>query len=163
MTITILQEKLQEQFEGVKSLVDTTPEGFFIPFESIHSVCLFLRDLKDGYFDLLSCVSVVDLGPEQNQFEVFYHLTSITAEIAVTLKVVIGRKQPEIRSVSDIWKTADWHEREAFDLFGVQFLEHPDLRRILLPKDWEGHPMRKDYTEQEKYHGIVVKYDRDDN
>jgi NADH-quinone oxidoreductase subunit C len=60
--------------------------------------------------------------------------------------------------VSSIWKTADWHEREAYDLVGVQFVNHPNLTRILLPADWQGHPLRKDYVEQERYHGIQVKY-----
>ena len=77
------------------------------------------------------------------------------------LKVQIDREikeNAEIDSVSGIWKTADWHEREIFDFYGVKFNNHPDLRRILLPADWIGHPMRKDYQEQETYHGIKVKY-----
>ena len=79
------------------------------------------------------------------------------------LKVEVARnteegKLPQVPSVSSIWKTADWHEREAFDLVGIEFTNHPDLRRILLPSDWEGYPLRKDYKEQEEYHGIKVKY-----
>ena len=67
-------------------------------------------------------------------------------------------KLPQVPSLVKIWKTADWHEREVYDLVGVNFKGHPDLRRILLPEDWEGHPLRKDYQEQEKYNGIKVKY-----
>ena len=63
-----------------------------------------------------------------------------------------------VPTLTSLWRTADWHEREAFDLFGIQFENHPDLRRILLPQDWEGHPMQKDYKEQKYYHGITVKY-----
>ena len=79
------------------------------------------------------------------------------------LKVVFDRAlpneaAPQVPTVSHIWKTADWHEREAFDLMGIQFSNHPDLRRILLPEDWEGHPLRQDYQAQEYYHGIQVKY-----
>jgi NADH-quinone oxidoreductase subunit C len=79
------------------------------------------------------------------------------------LKVVVprnieGQAIPQIPTVSSIWKTADWHEREAFDLMGIEFVGHPDLRRILLPEDWVGHPLRKDYQVQDYYHGIQVKY-----
>ena len=74
------------------------------------------------------------------------------------LKVVLDREKPEVDSVVDFWRTAEWHEREAFDLIGVKFLGHPDLRRILLPADWEGHPLRKDYQHQEYYRGIKVEY-----
>jgi NADH-quinone oxidoreductase subunit C len=70
---------------------------------------------------------------------------------------MLDREKPSIASVSSVWRTADWHEREAFDFYGIQFEGHPDLRRILLPEDWEGHPLRKDYVEQMKYHGIQVK------
>ena len=70
-----------------------------------------------------------------------------------------NREKPEVQSLSSIWKTADWHEREAYDFFGIQFLGHPNLTRILLPADWEGHPLRKDYVEQERYRGIKVKYE----
>jgi NADH-quinone oxidoreductase subunit C len=106
----------------------------------------------------LSCVTAIDLGPEQGQIEVIYTLYSIPKHVTVHLKVVAERDKAEIPSVSSIWKTADWHEREAFDLVGVQFVNHPNLIRILLPTDWEGHPLRKDYVEQERYHGIQVKY-----
>jgi NADH-quinone oxidoreductase subunit C len=75
------------------------------------------------------------------------------------LRVVLDREKPEVPSLSGIWKTADWHEREAYDFFGIQFTGHPNLTRILLPADWEGHPLRKDYVEQERYHGIKVKYE----
>jgi NADH-quinone oxidoreductase subunit C len=92
--------------------------------------------------------------------EVIYTLYSIPNHITLHLRVILDRSSPVISSVSSVWRTADWHEREAFDFFGIEFANHPDLRRILLPEDWEGHPLRKDYVEQSKYHGIQVKYDR---
>jgi NADH-quinone oxidoreductase subunit C len=85
-------------------------------------------------------------------------LYSIPYNFSIMLKVVIPRDNPVIRSVASIWKTANWHEREIFDLFGVQFQNHPDLRRILLPADWDGHPLRKDYKQQEYYKNIKVDY-----
>jgi NADH-quinone oxidoreductase subunit C len=103
----------------------------------------------------------VDNGTEAGNIDLVYHLTSIPFEKSVILKVQIDRMlgdKDKIDSVSSVWRTADWHEREIYDFFGVKFNNHPDLRRILLPADWEGHPLRKDYQEQETYHGIKVKY-----
>ncbi|MCL4147034.1 UNVERIFIED_CONTAM: hypothetical protein GTU68_050159 [Idotea baltica] len=106
----------------------------------------------------------MDNGPENNTMELWYHLTSIPFEKSFIIRVIIDRtpkegdELPTVPSLSSIWKTADWHEREAFDLLGINFSEHPDLRRILLPADWVGYPLRKDYKEMEEYHGIKVKY-----
>ncbi|HET9487574.1 MAG TPA: NADH-quinone oxidoreductase subunit C, partial [Chryseosolibacter sp.] len=75
-----------------------------------------------------------------------------------SLKVTVSRDHAEVDSVEDVWKTANWHEREAYDLFGIKFRGHPDLRRILLPADWEGHPLRKDYKQQEYYRGVKLDY-----
>jgi len=125
-------------------------------------VCLLLRDHADTYFDFLSCISAVDDGIEAGTFTVVYHLASFPYNYQLTLKVVVPNDRqldnlPSVPSVSGVWRTADWHEREAFDLMGVYFEGHPDLRRILLPEDWEGYPLRKDYEEAEMYHGIAIK------
>jgi NADH-quinone oxidoreductase subunit C len=106
--------------------------------------------------DYLDCLSGVDLG--KNMLGVTYNLSSITHHHKLTVKVEVSREKPEIHSVSSIWGTADWHEREAFDLFGIVFTNHPDLRRILLPDDWDGHPLRKDYKVPEFYRGMKVPY-----
>ena len=90
--------------------------------------------------------------------EVIYHLYSIPYDLHLALSVELSRKQPTVDSVTAIWRGANWHEREAYDLLGIQFNNHPDLRRILLPEDWDGFPLRKDYQEQENYHDIKVKY-----
>jgi NADH-quinone oxidoreductase subunit C len=123
---------------------------------------------EDCYFDMLSCLTGLDNGVEKaamdiGTMEVIYNLYSIPFEHGLMLKVIIPRNQigealPQVPTVSHIWKTADWHERETFDLMGISFTNHPDLRRILLPEDWVGHPLRKDYEAQEYYHGIQVKY-----
>ena len=125
-------------------------------------VCLFLRDHEATYFDFLSCISAVDDGVAAGTFTVVYHLASIPHRHQLTLKVIVENDRrldnlPSVPSVHAVWRTADWHEREAFDLMGIYFEGHPDLRRILLPDDWEGYPLRKDYEEAELYHGIAIK------
>lgn len=127
----------------------------------IADVCLELRDNPKTYFDFLSCLTGVDYGAEGNKFGVVYHLASIPYKSQLTLKVVKehDRKSPQLPSflsVSSVWRTAEWHEREAFDLVGIFFENNPDLRRILLPDDWEGYPLRKDYKNPEYYKGIKV-------
>jgi NADH-quinone oxidoreductase subunit C len=125
--------------------------------EHILPVCEFLWKNPSTYFDSLSCLTAIDQGPEAGKMEVIYTLYSIPNHVTMHLRVMLDREKPSVASVSSVWRTADWHEREAFDFYGIQFEGHPDLRRILLPEDWEGHPLRKDYVEQTKYHGIQVK------
>ena len=109
----------------------------------IASVCGFLK--HDQAFVRLSAVTAVDRYPAEPRFEIVYHLHSIDRNERLRLKCRIGGEKPEIESVTSVWRSADWYEREVFDLFGVVFTGHPDLRRIMLPDDWEGHPLRKDY------------------
>lgn len=133
-----------------------------IKHEKLAAVCLFLRDHQETYFDFLSCISAVDNGVDSGSFSIVYHLASIPHQHQLTLKVIVDNDRrldnlPVVPTVSGVWRTADWHEREAFDLMGIYFEGHPDLRRILLPEDWEGYPLRKDYEEAETYHGIAIK------
>lgn len=160
-------------FKEIKSLISTafpdaitgedlvaTPQALLVRPEYIHPVCELLHTSEKTYFDSLSCLTGIDNGPEANTMEVVYNLYSIPRDLHLMLKVELNRDQPVVTSMTDIWRTANWHEREAYDLLGIRFENHPDLRRILLPNDWEGHPLRKDYQEQEKYHGMNVGYDR---
>lgn len=159
------------KFEEIKKLIEekfpaavlsedfnATPEVLEVANDSILEVAQFLHEDRKTYFDSLSCLTGLDNGPDTNTMEVIYHLYSIPYDLHLALKVTLNREKPEIKSVVPIWRTAEWHEREAYDLLGIVFLNHPDLRRILLPADWEGHPLRKDYVEQELYHDIKVKY-----
>src|SRR5690606_4745486 len=132
-----------------------------IHIDNLVETAFLLRDTEGYYFDFLSNISAVDYYPEQ-KFSVVYHLASIPYQTQLTLKVEIENdRQPDnlpvVPSVSAVWRTADWHEREAFDLMGIFFNGHPDLRRILLPDDWQGYPLRKDYEDAETYHGIAIK------
>jgi NADH-quinone oxidoreductase subunit C len=109
----------------------------------IASVCGFLK--YDQTFVRLSTVTAVDRFPAEPRFEVVYHLHSIEHNERIRLKCRLAAENPVIESVTSVWRGADWYEREVFDLFGISFSNHPDLRRIMMPDDWEGHPLRKDY------------------
>lgn len=109
----------------------------------IASVCGFLK--YDQSFVRLSSVTAVDRYPAEPRFEVVYHLYSLDRKERIRLKCRLRGEDPAIESVTSVWRGAGWYEREVFDLFGIQFLGHPDLRRIMMPDDWEGHPLRKDY------------------
>lgn len=144
--------------------IEVSPAGLI-------EVCLFLRDDPQLRFNFLNCISGVDyFEPDakkaakndwQPHTEVVYHLFSLPFKRSLVLKVILPRwrddqpgKLPQVPSVNQIWRTADWHEREVFDLSGVEFTGHPELRRILCPEDWVGHPLRKDYEMPLEYHGI---------
>jgi NADH-quinone oxidoreductase subunit C len=115
-----------------------------VPRESLQDVCEFLKTKHD--FNLLADICGADRGPEEDpRFEVNYHLFSTVHHKRLRLKVLLSEDEPNVATVTNLWKTADWHERETFDLFGVIFDGHPDLRRILLPSDFDGHALRKDY------------------
>ncbi len=164
MTFDEIKILLTEKF-GMDVIEDTENSGLqpaiLVHPEMIIKVCEELRDNEKTWFDFLSCISGVDHGIESNTFSVVYHLTSIPYNHRLVLKVRKEHKRnsedlPVFHSVSSVWRTAEWHEREVFDLFGIQFNEHPDMRRILLPDDWEGYPLRKDYQAAEEYKGIKI-------
>src|SRR4030095_15019646 len=117
-----------------------------VPREHIVAACEFYKGTPGLEFNMLADLCGVDRGPEEDpRFEVNYHLFSTKHHNRLRLKVVLSEDDPHVETVTGIWKTADWHERETYDLFGVIFDGHPDLRRILLPSDFDGHALRKDY------------------
>jgi NADH-quinone oxidoreductase subunit C len=165
MSFEEITRLLLEKF-GSNVIMDVQSGGLqsalYINPEQIVTVCEELRDNKNTWFDFLSCLTGVDHGVESNKFSVVYHLASIPHKHQLVLKVIVDHDRnsetlPTFHTVSGVWKTAEWHEREAFDLLGIQFDGHPDLRRILLPDDWEGYPLRKDYIAAEEYKGIKIK------
>jgi NADH-quinone oxidoreductase subunit C len=111
--------------------------------ERIVEVCRFLKE--DQKFARVSTVTAVDWYPEEPRFDVVYHLHSPERNERLRLKCRLPGANPEIDSVTLVWRGANWYERETFDLFGIRFRNHPNLQRIMLPADWEGHPLRKDY------------------
>lgn len=150
--------------EAIDPWIEAAPGGLL-------DLCRFLRDEDRFQFDHLNDLTVVDYlqpdpkkakrFPYEPHIEVVYHLSSFASGARLVLKVPLPRwrddqpqQLPQVPSVADIWPAANWHEREAFDLLGVEFIGHPDFRRIMMPEDWPGHPLRKDYTWPEEYHGI---------
>jgi NADH-quinone oxidoreductase subunit C len=111
----------------------------------LRRACEFLRDAPALRFEFLADLTAVDLYPNEPRFEVVYHLLSLETAERLRLKVQVSGENPQVDSVVPVWPSANAFEREAFDLFGIRFEGHPYLRRILLPEDWEGHPLRKDY------------------
>jgi NADH-quinone oxidoreductase subunit C len=150
--------------EALDPWIDVAPDRLV-------DVCRWLKESSDPRFDALECVTAVDwFEPDakkaakvawQPRLELVYHLWSTSARVSLVLKVALPRwkndapgELPEVPSVAGVWRTADWHEREVYDMSGVNFIGHPDLRRILCPEDWEGYPLRKDYEQPLEYHGI---------
>ena len=168
-----LIEQLQQKFgqgitgwnlEAIDPWIEVAPDAL-VP------VCRYLKEEPSLQFNMLNCITAVDyFEPDPKKakkvdfephLELVYHLWSIPNKRSLVLKVMLPRwkddqvgRLPEVPSVSCVWRTAEWHEREVYDLSGVMFTGHPDLRRILLPEDWEGHPLRKDYQFPLEYHGI---------
>ena len=135
--------------ETIERLGETT---HIVAPERIVETCRHFKD-EDRY-ERLSAVTCVDWHPAEPRFEVVYHLHSLSQNRRLRLKCRLSGDAPEIDSVYSVWRSADWFEREVFDLFGVRFRNHPNLTRILMPLDWEGHPLRKDYP----VHGFKYSY-----
>jgi len=129
--------------EGVK--FDRDEMTVYVDRSSLRGACILLRDDAGCPFNFLSDVTCVDRFPSEPRFEVVYHLLSIPKKERVRLKVRLNGDGPAVESVTSVWPAANYFEREVFDLFGVRFTGHPYLRRLLMPEDWEGHPLRKDY------------------
>ena len=111
----------------------------------LREACTLLRDDRNCPFNYLSDVTCVDWYPSSPRFEVVYHLLSLSKKERIRLKVRLEDESPAVESVTSVWPAANYFEREVFDLFGVRFTGHPYLRRLLMPEDWQGHPLRKDY------------------
>ena len=173
----ILKIEFGDSILGLDKDTPTEPIISVDPLQ-IHRVSKFLREHPDLQFDSLMCLSGVDDANgnkvtntngdeliEGGTLSVYYNLHSVSLKHKISLKVSTSRTEPKVESVENIWKSANWHEREAFDLLGIFFLNHPDLRRILMPYDWDEfttevsrHPLRKDYKNPEFYQGMKVPY-----
>lgn len=166
----ILKTQFPDAVLGLDSSLPTEPIINVDPLK-IKEIALFLRDNEELKFDSLMLLSGVDdangtkakdeAGVDTitgGTLSVYYHLDSIYLKHKVTLRVSAPREKPEVESVYNVWRSSDWQEREAFDMIGIVFLNHPNLIRILMPYDWEGHPLRKDYRNPEFYQGMKINY-----
>jgi len=145
-----MDKKLEEIVQVLEKDFGLTHEEFreeahiFVQPEQIVDVITSVRDTHG--FELLSAMTVVDYWPqEEPRFHVIYQLTSIAENLSIQLRVPVAATTPTVPTVSAVFASANWREREAWDMFGIHFEGHPDMRRILMPADWEGHPLRKDY------------------
>jgi NADH-quinone oxidoreductase subunit C len=137
--VQAMQEKYKAQAEEFRDEAHV-----FVQADQIVEALTWLRDEQE--FPLLSAMTAVDYWPqEEPRFHVIYQLTSLSHNLSLTVRVPVSGTQPEVPTVTGVYGAANWREREVMDMFGVQFLGHPDPRRILMPSDWEGHPLRKDY------------------
>ena len=147
--------RLKERFDAAITEAypdDKHPRVHVEPFQW-HDVAAYLKDDAELAFDWLGCITAVDYVVD-DQVGAVYDLYSMRHKHWFAVKVLVDRNDPVIDSVMDLWPAADWHEREAFDMMGIRFTGHADLRRILLPEDWQGYPLRKDYQFPREYHGI---------
>jgi NADH-quinone oxidoreductase subunit C len=176
MNVQEIHDRLSQPFQSwlVAHDFEALDPWIEVKAEGLAEVARYLRDQSDLWFNILHCITAVDyFEPDakkaaqvewQPHLELIYHLSSTVRRHRLVLKVRMPRWQnetpgqlPEVPSLSGVWSTAEWHEREVFDLMGVHFSGHPDLRRILCPEDWVGHPLRKDYQMPTEYHGIPAR------
>ena len=151
-----IYNNLKSEFgDAIIEYNDQQPVDPFIVINTnqLFEICHTLRDKEAFLFDYLMCLSGMDLGENVG---VVYHLYSMKHKHKLVLKVSAPKTDPKVPSVETIWRTADWHEREAYDLMGVQFVGHHNMIRILCPYDWEGYSLRKDYKVPEYFHGMKI-------
>ncbi|VAX26275.1 NADH-ubiquinone oxidoreductase chain C [hydrothermal vent metagenome] len=166
----ILKAEFQDAVIEIDSELPVEPIIIVDPL-AINKIAQFLRVNEELQFDSLMNLSGVDdangekiteedgtVTIKGGTFSVYYHLHSTTIDHKVMIRVIVDKDKPEVESVDPVWKASTWHEREAYDMYGIIFLNHPDLRRILLPDDWDGYPLRKDYENPEYYDGMKIPY-----
>ena len=143
-----VEQRLRERFPDVafrrQEGAAVRDPSLYLPADRLVEVCTFLRDDPELAFTMLSWVGGVDYLPGDPRFEIVYHLLSIPHNSRIVLKVQVREEDPKLPTVTGVWPTANWHERETYDFYGIVFTGHPDMTRILLPEEWVGWPLRKD-------------------
>ena len=154
----MITEELIKSIKSIDTSIEFDDDSQLFVLEKIDKWLDIAKDLKEKKdFDYLMCITSLDL--ENNQLALAYNLHSTNSKISIEFKLLFAA-EIAVPSVESLWKTANWHEREAFDMMGIKFSNHPNLKRILLPEDWEGHPLKKDYKVQDYYHGMYVPKDK---
>ena len=145
----LIQQKFPDSFSD-----DLNEEFIGLKREKWIEIAEYIKSNSDIYIDSLQCITGIDLG--DNILQSRYNFHSMRHGTLIEIRISVTRDSPNIPSIEKIWRIGDWFERETYDMYGIIFDGHRDLRRMLLPEDWDGYPLRKDYEEQETYHGIVV-------
>ena len=149
----ILLKKFKDKINHIEN-----SNAYIVDLNSWKDISEFIKNDERMLFDYLKCISAYDLG-ESKIFGVAYNFYSTKLKQYLEVRIEVDDSQ-EIESIAHLWRSADWHEREAYDMIGVKFKNHPDMKRILLPEDWEGYPLRKDYKTPEYYNGMPVPKDK---
>ena len=156
MTSEQIINRLSDQFKSsVIENENLAEHQVEIKGEDWFDVATFMKDDPKLSFDQLECITGIDTG-EDGPLQTHYNLHSMEYRHKIEVVISHDRKDPKVASIEQLWRVADWFERETYDMFGIEYTGHRDLRRILCPDDWEGWPLRKDYEAQESFHGIVV-------
>ena len=149
----VFGDRINKKFPGSID-GDLTDTHIQLKPDQWNEIAVWLKTEDELLFNSLQCITGMDLG--EDILEVRYNLHSMKHRHTIEIRIAVSRKQANIPSIEQVWRIGDWFERETYDMYGISFSGHRDLRRILLPDDWEGWPLRKDYEVQETYHGIVV-------
>ena len=153
----MLEKSIIESITSIDELITFDEENQVFVIEQIDSWFEIASKVKNLGYDYMMCITSLDL--ENDQLALAYNLNSTETQISIEFNLIFN-SEAHVPSVESIWKTADWHEREAFDMMGIKFSNHPDMKRILLPHDWEGHPLKKDYEVADYYHGMYIPKDK---
>tara|TARA_B100001142_G_C14319189_1_gene649736 strand:+ start:489 stop:989 length:501 start_codon:yes stop_codon:yes gene_type:complete len=156
MTFEQIKNRLSDQFKSsVISNENLAENQVEVKGEDWFEVATFMKNDPKLLFDQLECITGIDTG-EDKPLQTHYNLHSMEYRHKIEVVISHDRKDPKVASIEQLWRIGDWFERETYDMFGIEYTGHRDLRRILCPDDWEGWPLRKDYEAQESFHGIVV-------
>ncbi|MFC1481954.1 NADH-quinone oxidoreductase subunit C [Candidatus Neomarinimicrobiota bacterium] len=159
MELKAIADKLSAEHPGALLPVDDEAEHILVAADKWIEIAQLLRNDATLNFDSMMCITGLDKGPDEVLWAA-YNLHSMELGHKLEVRIEVPRTAAKIPSVANIWRAADWHEREAYDLIGIEFTGHPDFRRILLPDDWIGHPLRKDYVTPDYYKGMPVPKDK---
>lgn len=143
----VIEQKLKEKFSGEEFQFIEYRDELTISFDkkNVNAICKFLKEDTDLQFNLCEDVTAIDWARRKNRFTVVYHIYSLKNNFRLSLKADVDESDCSIDSVSSIWRTANWEEREAYDMYGIKFNNHPDLRRMYMPEEFEYYPLRKDF------------------
>ena len=153
----MLDKSLIDSIKAISDSISFEEESQIFNIVKVDDWLEISTKVKELGFDYLMCITSIDL--EDGNLSLAYNLNSTGSQESLEFNLMFNA-ETEVPSVESLWKTADWHEREAYDMMGIKFSGHPDMKRILLPHDWEGHPLKKDYEVADYYHGMYIPKDK---